>query len=63
MFRIQAILTKLNRDDSGVAALEYGLIAALVAVVIISAVSNLGTNLTATYQGIANHFNGGDVSL
>jgi pilus assembly protein Flp/PilA len=63
MFRIQTALTQLKRDETGVTALEYGLIAALIAVVIIGAVSTLGTNLSATFTGIAGHFNNGNVSL
>jgi pilus assembly protein Flp/PilA len=41
-------------DQVGVAAVEYGLIAALVAVVIIGAVTTLGTNLSAKFTTIAN---------
>jgi pilus assembly protein Flp/PilA len=41
-------------DQAGVAAVEYGLIAALVAVVIIGAVTTLGTNLSAKFTTIAN---------
>jgi len=41
-------------DQSGVAAVEYGLIAALVAVVIIGAVTTLGTNLSSKFNTIAN---------
>lgn len=63
MSRIQAALIRLKRDEEGVTALEYGLIAALVAVVIIGAVDTLGTNLSATFNGIASHFNGGNVTL
>jgi pilus assembly protein Flp/PilA len=37
----------------GVTALEYGLIASLIAVVIITAVGNLGTNLSTMFEGIA----------
>jgi pilus assembly protein Flp/PilA len=40
-------------DQSAVTAIEYGLIAALIAVVIITAVTAVGTNLSATYQAIA----------
>ena len=40
-------------DQAGVAAVEYGLIAALVAVVIIGAVTTLGTNLSAKFQTVA----------
>jgi pilus assembly protein Flp/PilA len=35
-------------DESGATAIEYGLIVALIAVVIISAVTTLGTNLNST---------------
>ncbi|MHB8285741.1 MAG: Flp family type IVb pilin, partial [Caulobacteraceae bacterium] len=34
------------QDESGATAIEYGLIAALIAVVIITAVTTLGTNLS-----------------
>jgi pilus assembly protein Flp/PilA len=40
-------------DQSGVTAIEYGLIAALIAVVIIIAVTAVGTSLSATFQSIA----------
>jgi pilus assembly protein Flp/PilA len=41
------------QDESGATAIEYGLIAALISVVIITAVTLVGTNLTATFQAIA----------
>jgi pilus assembly protein Flp/PilA len=41
------------RNEDGVTAIEYGLIAALIAVVIIGAVTLVGTNLSATFQTIA----------
>ncbi|MDQ6702201.1 MAG: Flp family type IVb pilin [Pseudomonadota bacterium] len=40
-------------DQSGVTAIEYGLIAALIAVVIIVAITAVGTNLSAKFQAIA----------
>jgi pilus assembly protein Flp/PilA len=40
-------------NQSGVTAIEYGLIAALIAVVIIVAVQLTGTNLSATFNTIA----------
>jgi pilus assembly protein Flp/PilA len=49
MLKISAFL----RDESGATAIEYGLIAALISVVIITAVRLVGTNLTATSQAIA----------
>ena len=41
-------------NESGVTAIEYGLIAALVAVIIIGAVTLTGTNLSATFSTVAN---------
>ncbi len=46
-------LSHLITDESGVTAIEYGLIAALVAVFIIGAVSNLGTSLTNVFASVA----------
>lgn len=40
-------------DDSGATAIEYGLIAALIAVVIIGAVTSVGTKLSAQMSNIA----------
>jgi pilus assembly protein Flp/PilA len=41
------------RDESGATAIEYGLIASLIAVAIIAAVELVGTNLTTTFNTIA----------
>jgi len=46
--RIQGLL----RDESGVTAIEYGLIAALIAVVIIVAVTLVGQELAITFNTI-----------
>lgn len=46
-------INKFLNDESGATAIEYGLIAALIAVVIITAVSLVGTNLTTTFNTIA----------
>jgi pilus assembly protein Flp/PilA len=43
----------LKMDQRAVTAIEYGLIAALVAVVIIVAVSTMGTNLTNTFNKVS----------
>ena len=40
-------------DESGVTAIEYGLIAGLIAVVIIASVQLLGTNISAKFAYIA----------
>jgi len=47
-------LSTIFKNDSGVTAIEYGLIAALIAVVIIGAVSTLGTDLTSVFNSVAN---------
>ncbi len=49
-------LRRLLGAESGVTAIEYGLIAALVAVVIIVAVTTVGTELTKTFDTIATSF-------
>jgi len=41
------------RDESGVTAIEYDLIAAGIAVVIITAVDLVGTNVTSTFNSVA----------
>jgi pilus assembly protein Flp/PilA len=48
------LFRRFIKDQAGVAAIEYGLIAALVAVVIIGAVTTLGTKLTSTFNTVAN---------
>jgi pilus assembly protein Flp/PilA len=41
-------------SEQGIAAVEYGLLAALIAVVIVTAVTLLGTNLKAVFNSVAN---------
>ncbi len=48
------MLKKLWRDEEGASAVEYGLMVALIAVVIIVAVTALGTNLSGKFQTVAN---------
>ena len=57
MKRIANVLASLFdiKSKTGVTAIEYGLIAALVAVTIVTAVALVGTNLTATFNTIAGH--------
>ena len=47
------MLLKFLRDDSGATAIEYGLIAALIAVVIIGAVQVVGTGLSTTFTTVS----------
>jgi pilus assembly protein Flp/PilA len=44
---------RFAKDESGATAIEYGLIAALIAVVIISAVTSVGSNVSKTFTNIA----------
>jgi pilus assembly protein Flp/PilA len=46
-------VTRFLNDESGATAIEYGLIAALVSVVIIIALGAVGDNLTAVFNFIA----------
>jgi len=45
----------LLRDEAGATAIEYGLIAALIAVAAIAAMSSLGTQLSTTFNKVAGH--------
>jgi pilus assembly protein Flp/PilA len=48
------MLTQLIRDESGATAIEYGLIAALVAVAIAAVLPTLGGKLSNTFGNVAN---------
>ncbi|MGD0190260.1 MAG: Flp family type IVb pilin [Rhizomicrobium sp.] len=47
------LVSRFVRDESGATAIEYGLIAAGIAVVIITAVQLIGTNLKGTFSSVA----------
>ena len=51
---MQAFARRLWANESGATAIEYGLIGALIAVVIITAVTKIGTNLKGTFNNVAN---------
>ena len=46
------LISRFVRDESGATAIEYGLIAALIAVVIITGVTAVGTGLSTTFTGV-----------
>ena len=46
-------VTRLLKDESGATAIEYGLIAALIAVVVIGALQTLGGNLNTKFNSVA----------
>ena len=48
-----ATLLKLIKNEDGATAIEYGLIAALVAVAAIGAMTTVGTNLSGTFSQVA----------
>ena len=47
------LIARFMKDESGATAIEYGLIAALISVGIITAVGTLGNNLSATFNEIS----------
>ena len=47
------LFTRFVRDDSGATAIEYGLIAALIAVVIIGTLTAIGTSLSTKFNSVA----------
>jgi pilus assembly protein Flp/PilA len=50
---MHSLFLRFARDESGATAIEYGLIAAGIAVVIITAVQLVGTNLSTTFNNVA----------
>jgi len=46
-------INKFINDESGATAIEYGLIAALIAVAIIGTVTTLGGNISSTFETVA----------
>jgi pilus assembly protein Flp/PilA len=51
------LLKKIRDNKSGATAIEYGLIAALIAVVIITAASNLGNKVSEKFDEITTAMN------
>ena len=50
-----SFINKLIRDDAGATAIEYGLIAALIAVAAITAMSGLGNQLKTTFENVSSN--------
>ncbi len=51
-------IKKFFKDETGATAVEYGLLAALIAVVIIGTVTALGQNLSGTFGTVSNAVGG-----
>jgi pilus assembly protein Flp/PilA len=47
------LLATLLADEGGATAIEYGLIAALISVAIVSAITTVGHNLSTTFNTVA----------
>ena len=50
---IGTALRRFLGDEQGATAIEYGLIAALIALAAISAITNIGKNLSTTFNTVA----------
>jgi len=53
MVPVRRLFNRLLRDEEGATAVEYGLIAALIAVAAISAFRTVGTNLSKVFNTVA----------
>jgi len=56
------LVARFVKDESGATAIEYGLIAALIAVAIIAGASYLGNQLNSKFNAIGTKLNGVTVS-
>jgi pilus assembly protein Flp/PilA len=52
---MHALIARFVEDESGATAIEYGLIAALISVAIIAATNTLGSNISNTFQKVADN--------
>lgn len=50
---MERFISRFAKDEAGATAIEYGLIAALIAVVIIGGVQLVGTKLSATFGKVS----------
>ena len=54
---MKSLLNRFIADDSGATAIEYGLIAALISIAIITAATTLGSNISTTFDKVAKNVN------
>ena len=50
-----ATMVRLLKNEDGATAIEYGLIAALIAVAAVTVMGTVGTNLSSTFNSIASN--------
>jgi pilus assembly protein Flp/PilA len=49
---MQNLMSRFIKDESGATAIEYGLIAALIAVAMVVMAGNIGSNLNGTFSSV-----------
>jgi len=54
---MKTIFSRFLKDNSGATAIEYGLIAGLIGVVIIGALTTVGTKVSAKFQAVGSALN------
>jgi pilus assembly protein Flp/PilA len=54
----RGLLSSFMQNDLGATAIEYGLIAALISVVVIGAITAVGTSLSTTFTAVSNALSG-----
>ena len=52
---MQNFFARFVSDESGATAIEYGLIASLISIAVITAAKQLGTNISGTFSNVANN--------
>jgi pilus assembly protein Flp/PilA len=57
MKSMKALFARFAKDESGATAIEYGLIATLIAVALIVGAGTLGNKLNLTFENISNKVN------
>lgn len=57
MAKFSKLVTRFSNDESGATAIEYGLIAALIAVVIITALTAMGSSLESKFNDVNDGLN------
>ena len=53
---MRAVLVKVIRNDSGVSAIEYAMVAALIAIAIVTGATKIGTNISGFFNTVASAF-------
>ena len=52
---MRSCFSRFFKDEAGATAIEYGLIAALIAVAAIAAMQSVGNKLNTTFNNVSNH--------